>query len=131
MRPEMEAFREVFCAEAADLLAEMERGLSTLEGSFDPDVVRGVFRAAHTLKGNAALLGFEAVARLAHAAEDLAEALSTQEAPPTPELLRLLLQAVDALRAQLGLGRGGEGSSHVDAEDVERRLVEAVRARGL
>src|SRR5690349_9375909 len=103
MRPEMERFREAFCAEARELLAGMEQNLLALEGSFAPQVLRQVFGAIHTIKGNAALMGFSAAAKFAHAVEDLIEKLAEGALPMKPELSTLLLQSVDALRLQLGL----------------------------
>ena len=128
MRPEMERFREAFHAEAAELCAAMEGGLLALEGSFDPDALGQVFRAVHTLKGNASMMGFAAAARLAHAAEELLEKLAEDAQPVTPELSALLLESVDALRLRIGIGREEGRPIDVDADDVERRLLEAATA---
>ncbi|UQA56707.1 chemotaxis protein CheA [Polyangium aurulentum] len=128
MRPEMERFRETFHAEAAELCAAMEGGLLALEGSFDPDALGQVFRALHTLKGNASMMGFAAAARLAHAAEELLEKLAEDAQPVTPELSTLLLESVDALRLRIGIGREDGRPIDVDADDIERRLLEAATA---
>jgi len=126
----MEQFREVFRAEAADLLTGVEQALVAAEGASDPNVVRDVFRAIHTLKGNASLLGFPRAAQLAHAAEDLLDALSAGDAPLTTELSTLLLRTVDALRAEIVLGREGQRApdAEADPDDLGRKLLAAAKA---
>jgi two-component system chemotaxis sensor kinase CheA len=129
MQLDMEQFREAFATEATDLLAGMEQNLLDLEGGFIPDVMRELFGAVHTIKGNAALMGFSAAARLAHAAEELLEKLADGALPMKPEISTLLLQSVDALRQQLGLARNTTAVSGLDAEAIERQLLHAAAGR--
>jgi two-component system chemotaxis sensor kinase CheA len=60
--------------------------------------VQTIFRVAHTIKGNAASLGFPQVAAFAHALEDTLQRLRDRTTPVTGGLITLLLRAVDALR---------------------------------
>jgi len=58
--PLMAAFFE----EAGELLADLEAGLLQLEARpHDEELLNGIFRSAHTLKGNSAMLAFDEVAR--------------------------------------------------------------------
>ncbi|HLK44809.1 MAG TPA: ATP-binding protein, partial [Acidimicrobiales bacterium] len=67
----------------------------------DIDALQATFRGVHTLKGNAASLGFEDVAAVAHVAEDLLDHVRARRIALTPELTTVLLGMVDALRAML------------------------------
>lgn len=92
-------FRRLFLAEAADLIASMERDLLRLQDEFaQPETIKSVFRAAHTLKGNSAMTGYHAAADLTHAIETALEALLARTRRLTPDLLENLLHATDCIR---------------------------------
>jgi two-component system chemotaxis sensor kinase CheA len=64
-------YRTLFLEEATDHLAEMSRALLELEK--DPasaGAIDLVFRMAHSIKGMAGSLGYDAVTELAHSLED-------------------------------------------------------------
>src|SRR5215212_6465287 len=65
-----------FFEEAEELLAAFEAGLLQLEARADDvELLNAIFRSAHTLKGNSAMLGFEEIARVTHLLEDLLDQL--------------------------------------------------------
>ncbi len=93
---------EVFRAEARESLAGAEEALVELEANpGDQQAIATVFRAVHTIKGNAASLGFGVAAELAHALEDLLHRLRDGRARATPERIDLLLRALDRLGASI------------------------------
>ena len=64
-------YRNLFLEESSDHLAEMSRALLVLEK--DPtngEAIDEVFRMAHSIKGMAGSLGYDAVTELAHKLED-------------------------------------------------------------
>ena len=88
---------ETFLAEAADHLRGLEEKLVALEArSTDADLLQEIFRSVHSLKGDAAMVGFPHVADFAHEVEDLLDALRTGEADVRAETISLLLRAVEA-----------------------------------
>ena len=97
-------------------LAESREHLSACNGSLlewerDPAAAEPVgrfFRAIHTIKGMAATMGYAAVAQLAHAAENLLDALRQERLSATPEVFQLLFRTLDKLGAAIeaaGAGR--------------------------
>ena len=99
MEIDMAAILPVFLAEAEENLAQVEDALLALEASpGDTEALNTVFRAAHTLKGNAANLGLAPVAEFAHGVEDVLDRLREGSIVLTAPLAGLLLRAVDALR---------------------------------
>jgi two-component system chemotaxis sensor kinase CheA len=123
---EAELLLRTFLGETDDQLAEMEQALVTLEANPGNDEALDViFRAAHTLKGNAASLGFTAVAELAHGIEDLLDRLRAHALAPTDAVVTLLLRAVDAVRLAMGGGREGAAPPPQHARILEEMTAAA------
>ena len=90
---------QIFSAESEENLREMELGYVQLESTpDDAETLQAIFRAAHTIKGNAASLGFPALARFAHGVEDVLDQLRTGATALTTPLATLLLRTVDVFR---------------------------------
>ena len=90
---------QIFIAESEENLREMEVAFVQLESSpQDEETLQAIFRAAHTIKGNAASLGFPALARFAHGVEDVLDQLRTGATALTTPLATLLLRTVDVFR---------------------------------
>jgi two-component system chemotaxis sensor kinase CheA len=90
---------QIFSAESEENLREMEVAFVQLESApQDEETLQAIFRAAHTIKGNAAGLGFPALAKFAHGVEDVLDGLRTGAMVLTTPLATILLQTVDALR---------------------------------
>jgi two-component system chemotaxis sensor kinase CheA len=103
---------ETFRAEAADHLRGLEEKLVALEArSTDADLLQEIFRSVHSLKGDAAMVGFPQIAEFAHEVEDLLDLLRTGEVAVRHETISLLLGAVDVLRVLLS----GDAPANLDA----------------
>jgi two-component system chemotaxis sensor kinase CheA len=113
---------DIFFEEAAELLADFEAGLLELEETQgDQELLHRIFRAAHTIKGNAAMLGFDGIARFTHALETLLDALRTGTRPVSADVTEILLVAGDALRRMLQAARAGDPAP--PSESVLERLL--------
>ena len=90
---------EYFIEEASDHLNTMEQGLMELQNSDDPaDVLRELFRGAHSVKGGAAMLGLQAILSISHQLEDYFEILQDRQLHIDQELESYLLQGLDILK---------------------------------
>ncbi len=95
---------DLFRDEATQRLNEMDTALLAVEsGDQDAESVGSLFRHAHTIKGAAAMLGFDDIRTLAHAAEDVLEVVRDSGAFP-PDLATLLLRVTAALRSMVAGG---------------------------
>ncbi|MCL4818731.1 MAG: chemotaxis protein CheA [Vicinamibacteria bacterium] len=104
---------EVFRIEVREGLAACEEALVALETQpGDREAVATVFRVVHTIKGNAASLGFSVAAELAHALEDLLHLMRDGRATASAERIDLLLRALDRLAASIP--DAGEGAPQAD-----------------
>lgn len=92
---------EVFVESCLELLGGVEQAVLDLERAgptaLSPIVDR-LFRAAHSLKGDAATVGLASMADLAHGIENVLTALREREIDPTPAVVDALLAGFDALR---------------------------------
>lgn len=117
-----EEFRRLFGQEAETRLESLSSHLLQLEeAGSDDELIATVFRDAHNLKGGAAVVGFDDVARVAHAMEDLLEQLRDAAREVTPELIDVLLAATDGLMAIVPAILAGHDRA-ADADALERRL---------
>jgi len=90
---------EFFLVEAGDHLQNLNRGLLSLERDpSDTGMIDELFRAAHTLKGSAAMMGFQGVSDVAHKAEDMLGMLRSGSLPIRKETLNFLFDSVDAVK---------------------------------
>jgi len=91
-----------FIEEAGDHLQTLEQGLVNLSATLaDQELINEVFRAAHSVKGGAAMLGLANMQRTAHRLEDFFKLLKDSSIPPDRELESLLLRIFDGLQEQL------------------------------
>lgn len=91
-----------FIPEAEEYLETITVSLLRLEQEpGDMVVTQELFRAAHTLKGSAYTVGFQAIGDLAHYVEDVVDTIHEGGTRVSPELADLLFRAVDALRLVL------------------------------
>ncbi len=102
MELDQDLLLQTFSVEASEQLAIIEQGLVDIEHRpADQELIASIFRAAHTLKGNAAIVGFSTVAERAHEIEDVLETLRNGSATVSGALVSRMLASLDALRAEL------------------------------
>jgi two-component system chemotaxis sensor kinase CheA len=121
-----EALLETFRAEAEEIFGRMEQALVALEARpGDEELLHGLFRDAHTLKGSAGLVSFDAVRDLGHDLESVLERLRKRTLAVSDGLVTLLLRSVDVLRAAVADAAGGSPASSDAVTTYRRRLAEA------
>jgi len=88
---------ESFALEVSEHVQYANECILMIEEQRDEEAVNGLFRALHTIKGNALMLGFDHLGALAHAAEGLVSKLRTQALLPTKQIVDLLFSVLDLL----------------------------------
>ena len=89
---------EFFVPEAEEHLQAVTDCLLSLETNPNPDMIHRLLRAMHTVKGSAAQVGLQRIARVAHRAEDLMGRVRDGALRPSAEIIDLCLEAVDVLK---------------------------------
>lgn len=98
MAVDLSRFVELYVSESREHLGVLSRGLLALEDG-DPAGLDEAFRAAHTIKGLAATMGYTRVTDLAHALEDRLESFRGGAASADGKRIDALLALVDDLEA--------------------------------
>ncbi len=116
---DLSRFNQVFFEESAEHLAEMERILLALDpGAPQEDDLHAIFRAAHSIKGSAAIFGFTDMTIVTHDLESLLDRVRNHEIPLNGEMIDAFLEAGDAIAMQL--------AGHRDGADVDSAVIERV-----
>lgn len=108
-----------FIEEAKDHLTTIEQGLLNLQATIeDSEMVNEVFRAAHSVKGGAAMLGINSMQRTAHRLEDYFKVLKESPVKVDRKLESMFLQVFDGLQALLEELQGPFGLTEDKAQEV-------------
>ncbi|HAE38579.1 MAG TPA: chemotaxis protein CheA [Candidatus Riflebacteria bacterium] len=107
----------------------MDKFLLALEQ--DPsnlEAVGEIFRAAHTLKGMSATMGFEKVAHLTHEMESILDQLRNHQLEVTPPIIDVVFETFDVLRTLVNDSIEAT-DSNVDIETIVRKLQDAAKGK--
>jgi two-component system chemotaxis sensor kinase CheA len=122
-------YMPMFLAEAQEHLQELNLAIVRLEEDpRDRETVDEIFRAAHSLKGMSATMGFAKIAKLTHEMEDVFELLRQRGEGLTREAIDTVLACLDALTASLD-SIEADGEEDLDPTPLVERLHGLVRAR--
>ncbi|MEI7026356.1 chemotaxis protein CheW [Paenibacillus sp. y28] len=95
------AYMGVFLDELNEQLLILDHLLLELElAGNNPEMLQTIFRAAHTLKGSSAAMGFERMKDLTHKLESVFDQLRREELQLTPPLANSVFRCVDYLKEQ-------------------------------
>ena len=115
-------FLSLFFEEAQELLQALEAGLMDLElRQGDREHLDRTFRAAHTLKGAAGMVGLRPIAEFTHKVEAVLDDIRSGRMAVTREAITILLRAKDHLGAALDAATGGRTTEA--PADLEEALV--------
>lgn len=90
-----------FLIESREILDALQQQLVDLEQRPDDrELLNAVFRGFHTIKGGAGFLNLEPLVAVCHLTEDLFNLLRAGEKIATPELMDVVLEALDVVQAQ-------------------------------
>ena len=94
--------KKEFAEESSELLEQLEQDLMALEKNpNDSDLLNSIFRALHTIKGNAGFLGFEDISQICHKAETIFDLARSGTIILQERQISLMLQIIDFIGAAL------------------------------
>lgn len=108
-------YLDMFIEESKEHLQACNEQLLALENNPDDlGIVNEIFRAAHTLKGMSATMGYEDIADLTHKMENVLDAIRNSKISVTTEILDVVFEAADDLEEMvLDIEAGGDGKKDV------------------
>ncbi|WP_017716814.1 Hpt domain-containing protein [Kamptonema formosum] len=112
-----------FLEEAKEHLDTIEKGLLDLQATVaDQERVNELFRAAHSVKGGAAMLGFGSIQKTAHRLEDCFKILKENQVKVDQKIETLFLKGFDALEELLERLQGPFGLRDEEGEQVVQKV---------
>jgi chemosensory pili system protein ChpA (sensor histidine kinase/response regulator) len=120
---------EFFLIEAGEHLQNLNKGLLSLEKDpTDTAMIDELFRAAHTLKGSAAMMGFTGVSAVAHKTEDMLDHFRSGTIPINKETLNFLFDSVDAIKLMVDCVASNQPEDQLVVEAITRGYKDVVDA---
>ncbi len=112
---------EIFRLEAEEHLQTISMHVAALQQQPENrDLIQGIRRATHTLKGAAGMMGFRAIADLAHISEDLLDSIMEGSITISSAVLSLILETTEVLESLI--------TQPADPSEDEAK-VQALRSR--
>ncbi|HAJ57533.1 MAG TPA: hypothetical protein DCL35_07180 [Candidatus Omnitrophica bacterium] len=95
-------YLDMFIFDTEQNIASFEKHLLAFEENTDrDDLLNGLFRIAHTLKGSAGVVGAVAIIRLAHSVENIISCLRDKSIEPSKDVMSMLFEALDVLKGYI------------------------------
>ena len=96
-------FFATFKAEVDEHLNKLSKGLVRLEKKPDDfDLIKDLFRTAHTLKGVARMMGFFEIQEISHRIEDIFSAVTDKRLKFVPKIASIIFEALDSIKSTVG-----------------------------
>ncbi|KUO52797.1 MAG: chemotaxis protein CheA [Desulfitibacter sp. BRH_c19] len=96
---DMSQYMNIFLDEADEQIQLMDENILLLEKNRDDlDMLNNIFRAAHTIKGASASMGFEKMAEVTHSLENVLDLLRQGRLSVTTEIIDMLLEGLDTIK---------------------------------
>ncbi|WP_114953988.1 chemotaxis protein CheA [Sphingosinicella terrae] len=106
MSDELDEIQAIFFEECVEGLATAEAGLSEMAaGDASAEVIAGVFRAVHSIKGGSGAFGHTALLTFSHRFENVLDEVRAGAIPPTAEVVKVMLGAFDILSDHVAAAR--------------------------
>lgn len=123
---DMQEILEDFLVEAFELIEQIDHDLVELEANpEDLELLNRIFRVAHTVKGSSSFLNFDVLTKLTHHMEDVLNKARHGELKITPDIMDVVLESVDMMKALLRSirERGNDTDAGVSISDICNRLT--------
>ena len=127
---ELQEILSIYKAETEEHLQKLNEGLLRLEKApRRTETLEEIFREAHSLKGAARMIGFEAVEKIAHGLEDLFSLARKGELDFGRQVFDVIFAALDAISKLTAGWLENPGAPSPPVDDLLER-IRAVRAPG-
>ncbi|GLV56910.1 hypothetical protein KDH_37490 [Dictyobacter sp. S3.2.2.5] len=119
---------EIFRLEAEEHLQAIGMHVAALEKNpSNRDLIQGIRRATHTLKGAAGMMGFKTIADLSHVSEDLLDLIMEGTMGISPTVVSLILDTAEAL--ELLITANDSAIADIKVRELHKRYVELLGER--
>ncbi|MDR2151221.1 MAG: response regulator [Helicobacteraceae bacterium] len=125
---ELQELTQDFLIEAFEMIEKLDQDLVELETRPDDlELLNGIFRVAHTIKGSSSFLNFDALTYLTHHMEDVLNLARKGELKIDAGVMDVVLESIDAMKSLLIKIRDtGTDKDHALPIDVIAAKLDAV-----
>lgn len=123
MSDEMQEILNDFLTESNEMIDVLDQRFVVLES--DPnnaDLLNEIFRAMHSMKGSAGFLGFNHLVDVTHRAESILNKMRQGEMAVVPDVINVILETVDVVKAIMADIRQTGTDTHVPIEGMAKKL---------
>ena len=119
-----ERIKQLFIMEAEEHLVTLENGLVDLKSTMsDSETINDMFRAAHSVKGGAAMLGMQSVKKIAHRLEDCFKIIKENSIDIDQTIESQFLRGYDILKDLVERLRGPYGLREEEGEEIVQNAL--------
>ncbi|HBG37865.1 MAG TPA: chemotaxis protein CheA, partial [Clostridiaceae bacterium] len=119
---DMSQYLDMFIEESDENLQNLNEWILELEKNpDDKETINSIFRAAHTLKGMSASMGFNDIAELTHKMEDILDEFRNDKLKVNSEVITVLFKCLDTLEKMVDGVRDGS-SEKTDISGITKML---------
>ncbi len=130
----MDEFQEIlqdFLVESFELIEQLDQDLVELESRPDDlELLNGIFRVAHTVKGASSFLNFDVLTHLTHHMEDVLNKARHGELLITPDIMDVILESIDLMKSLLNTIRDTSSDAGIDVNECVAKLDKCVGGTG-
>lgn len=113
---DLSQYISVFLDESEEHLQSLNQNLLELEKEPRKETIDEIFRSAHTLKGMAATMGFDSIAKLTHQMENVLSKIRSDEITINGDIVDILFKCLDTLESMVSaVASGSEEQPEIDA----------------
>ncbi|MGD1704617.1 Hpt domain-containing protein [Dapis sp. BLCC M229] len=119
-----ERIKQLFIMEAEEHLVTLENGLVDLKSTMsDSETINDMFRAAHSVKGGAAMLGMHSVKKVAHRLEDCFKIIREHPVDIDQTVESQFLKGYDTLKDLVERLQGPYGLRQEEGEEIVQNAL--------
>ncbi|MGD1808154.1 Hpt domain-containing protein [Dapis sp. BLCC M126] len=119
-----ERIKQLFIMEAEEHLVTLENGLVDLKSTMsDSETINDMFRAAHSVKGGAAMLGMHSVKKVAHRLEDCFKIIREHPVNIDQTVESQFLKGYDTLKDLVERLQGPYGLREEEGEEIVQNAL--------
>jgi two-component system chemotaxis sensor kinase CheA len=119
-----EEVRSIFIDEASEIIERLDIDIiSYEEDPSNKEILNGLFRGVHTLKGSANSFGFTRLGAFVHHFEDLLDRYRSLDESAPSHVIEIFFKSVDVIKETMEIDMKGEG----EPSEAYHSLLEAIK----
>ncbi len=126
---EMKEFIQDFLVESKELIEKVDQELVVLEKNpRDLELLNGIFRAVHTIKGTSSFIGLDKISKFSHSVENILNELRSDKLKVNSEIMDIILESVDIIKSLMDDLEQGKDSK-IDIATTTKKIQDILSGK--